>query len=42
MLVANQRRGKVDVFSVDRASSMLPDTGQSADIPTPVGVALVK
>lgn len=42
MLVANQRSGKVNVFSVDPASGMVADTGQAVDIPTPVSVAFVR
>jgi 6-phosphogluconolactonase len=42
MLVANQRSGKVNVFSVDPASGMLADTGESADVPTPVSTTFVK
>ncbi|TWC67442.1 lactonase family protein with 7-bladed beta-propeller [Herbaspirillum sp. SJZ099] len=42
MQVANQRSGKVNVFSIDHASGMPADTGESADGPTPVGIIFVK
>ncbi len=42
LLVANQRSGKVNVFSIDTASGMVADTGQSADVPTPVAITFVK
>jgi 6-phosphogluconolactonase len=42
LLVANQRSGKINVFGIDTATGMLSDTGQSAEVPTPVAVAFVK
>ncbi len=42
MLVANQRSGKVNVFSIDAASGMVADTGQSVDIASPVSIVFVK
>ncbi|MFM0636348.1 lactonase family protein [Paraburkholderia metrosideri] len=42
MLVANQRSGKVNVFSIDPTSGMVSDTGQSVGVPTPVSIAFVK
>lgn len=42
MQVANQRSGKVNVFSIDHTSGMPADTGESADGPTPVGIIFVK
>lgn len=42
LLVANQRSGKVNVFSVDTATGMVSDTGQSVEVPTPVAIAFVK
>ena len=42
LLVANQRSGKVNVFSIDLASGMVSDTGQSVGVPTPVSVAFVE
>ncbi|KXU83116.1 6-phosphogluconolactonase [Paraburkholderia monticola] len=42
LLVANQRSGKVNVFSIDAASGRLADTGQSADVTDPSSVAFVK
>jgi 6-phosphogluconolactonase len=42
MLVANQRSGRVSVFSIDPVTGMVADTGESADIPTPVSIAFVK
>ncbi|MBN3763625.1 lactonase family protein [Burkholderia sp. Ac-20365] len=42
MLVANQRNGKVSVFSIDTATGMLANTGESVDMPTPVSIAFVK
>jgi 6-phosphogluconolactonase len=42
LLVANQRSNKVNVFGVDPASGRISDTGQSADVPSPTGIAFVK
>ena len=42
ILVANQRSGKVNVFSIDPVSGMVSDTGQSVDIPAPVSIAFVR
>ena len=42
LLVANQRSGKVNVFSIDTASGRLADTGQSADVTDASSVAFVK
>jgi 6-phosphogluconolactonase len=42
LLVANQRSGKVALFGVDPATGMLSATGQSADVPSPVGIAFAK
>ncbi|WP_211707507.1 lactonase family protein [Paraburkholderia aspalathi] len=42
ILVANQRSGKVNVFSIDPASGRVSDTGQSVDIPAPVSIAFVR
>ena len=42
MLVANQRNGKVSVFSIDTATGLLANTGESVDMPTPVSIAFVK
>ncbi|AUT65903.1 lactonase family protein [Paraburkholderia terrae] len=42
LLVANQRSGKVNVFSIDRTTGMVSDTGESVDMPTPVSVAFVE
>ena len=42
MLVANQRSGKINVFSIDPASGKLADIGQSADVSSPTSVAFVK
>ena len=42
MLVANQRSGKVNVFSIDTISGILTDTGESVDAPTPVSLTFVK
>ncbi|HEX8601805.1 MAG TPA: lactonase family protein, partial [Pseudoduganella sp.] len=42
LIVANQRSGKVTLFDVDTASGMLAETGQSVDVPSPVGVAFVR
>ncbi|SIT43875.1 Secreted protein [Paraburkholderia ribeironis] len=42
LLVANQRSGKVNVFSIDPVSGKVADTGQSADVPGPTSVAFVK
>jgi len=42
LLVANQRSGKVNVFSIDTATGMVSDTGESVDMPTPVSVAFVE
>ncbi|CAD6557575.1 6-phosphogluconolactonase [Paraburkholderia metrosideri] len=42
LLVANQRSGKVNVFSVDTASGMVTDTGKSAAVASPSSVAFVK
>ncbi|APA87609.2 lactonase family protein [Paraburkholderia sprentiae WSM5005] len=42
LLVANQRSGKVNVFSIDAASGRLADTGESADVTDPSSVAFVK
>jgi 6-phosphogluconolactonase len=41
LLVANQRSGSVNVFSIDPDSGTLSDTGQSLDIPTPVSVSFM-
>lgn len=42
LLVANQRSGKVNVFGIDTATGLVSDTGQSAEVPTPVAIAFVK
>jgi 6-phosphogluconolactonase len=42
LLVANQRSGKVNVFSIDTATGMVSDTGEAVDMPTPVSVAFVE
>jgi 6-phosphogluconolactonase len=42
LLVANQRSGKVNVFSVDPASGEVADTGQSVEMATPVSLAFVR
>lgn len=42
MLVANQRSGKVNVFSIDPTSGRLTDTGHFAEIPSPVSLTFVK
>jgi 6-phosphogluconolactonase len=42
LLVAHQRSGKVNVFSIDPASGKVTDTGQSVDTPTPVSLTFVK
>ncbi|MBN3752344.1 lactonase family protein [Paraburkholderia sp. Tr-20389] len=42
MFVANQRSGKVNVFAIDPASGKLSDTGESADMPTPVAIDFVR
>ncbi|CAG4922632.1 6-phosphogluconolactonase [Paraburkholderia saeva] len=42
MVVANQRSGKVNVFSIDPSSGTIADTGQSVDILSPVSIAFVK
>ncbi|ALL71232.1 secreted protein (plasmid) [Paraburkholderia caribensis MBA4] len=42
LVVANQRSGNVNVFSIDPATGMVSDTGESVEMPTPVGVAFVK
>jgi 6-phosphogluconolactonase len=42
MLVANQRSGRINVFSIDPASGLLSDSGQSADVATPVSITFVK
>ncbi|WP_245932888.1 lactonase family protein [Caballeronia novacaledonica] len=42
MIVANQQSGTVNVFRIDPASGMLSDTGQSADIASPVSIAFVR
>jgi 6-phosphogluconolactonase len=42
LLVANQRSGKVNVFSIDPATGQMTNTGQSADISAPTSVAFVK
>ncbi len=42
LLVANQQSGTVNAFSIDPESGMVADSGQAADIPTAVSVALVK
>lgn len=42
LLVANQQSGTVHEFSIDPASGMVSDTGQSADVPAPVSIAFVK
>ncbi|MFL6704090.1 MAG: lactonase family protein [Paraburkholderia graminis] len=41
MLVANQRSGTVNVLAIDSASGMLSQTGQSANVPSPVSIAFV-
>jgi 6-phosphogluconolactonase len=41
LLVANQRNGKVSVFSIDTTSGLLSDTGKSAAISSPTSVAFV-
>jgi len=41
MLVANQRSGKVNVFSIDPASGLLSDTGHAVAVPTPVSLTFV-
>jgi 6-phosphogluconolactonase len=42
LLVANQRSGKVTVFSIDTTSGMVSDTGKSAAVASPTSVAFVK
>ncbi|WP_239482931.1 lactonase family protein [Paraburkholderia sp. C35] len=42
LLVANQRSGTVNVFSVDTSTGKVADTGESAAMPTPVGIAFVE
>lgn len=42
LLVAHQRSGKVNVFSIDPASGKVADTGQSVETPTPVSLTFVK
>lgn len=42
LLVANQRSGKVNVFSVDPVSGEAADTGQSVEMATPVSLAFVR
>jgi 6-phosphogluconolactonase len=42
MLVANQQSGKVNVFAIDSASGKLSNTGESADMPTPVAIDFVQ
>jgi 6-phosphogluconolactonase len=42
LLVAHQRSGKVNVFSVDPASGKVADTGHAVDTPTPVSLTFVK
>lgn len=42
LLAANQQSGNVNLFSIDAASGMLSDTGQSAAISAPVSVAFVR
>ncbi len=42
MLVANQHSGKVNVFVIDPASGRLSDTGESANMPTPVAIDFVQ
>jgi 6-phosphogluconolactonase len=42
LVVANQKSGTVNVFSVDTASGKLADTGQSVAAPTPVSITFVK
>jgi 6-phosphogluconolactonase len=42
LLVANQRSGRVNAFSIDPASGMVSDTGQSVEVPSPISVAFVK
>lgn len=42
LLVANQRSGKVNVFGIDTATGLVSDTGQSAEVPTPVAITFVK
>ncbi|MEM5295592.1 lactonase family protein [Burkholderia sp. JPY481] len=42
LLVANQRSGSVNVFSIDAASGRLADTGHSAAVTDPSSVAFVK
>jgi 6-phosphogluconolactonase len=42
LLVANQQSGTVNVFSIDPASGMVSDIGQSVVEPVPVSVTFVK
>lgn len=42
LLVANQRSGKVNVFSVDTVSGRVSNTGQSAAVSSPTSIAFVK
>jgi 6-phosphogluconolactonase len=42
LLVANQRSGKVNVFSIDTVSGMVTDTGKPAAVTSPTSVAFVK
>lgn len=42
MLVANQKSGKVNAFSIDPSSGRVSDTGQSVDIASPVSIAFLK
>lgn len=41
MLVANQRSGRVNVFSIKPESGLLADTGQSAEAPAPLSITFV-
>jgi 6-phosphogluconolactonase len=42
LLVANQRSGSVDVFSIDPVSGRIAATGESVAMPAPVSVAFIK
>ncbi|WP_144139633.1 lactonase family protein [Paraburkholderia sp. BCC1884] len=42
LLVANQRSGTVNVFSIDPVTGKVADAGQSADIASPTSIAFVK
>ena len=41
LLVANERSNRVNVFSVNTATGMLADTGQSAESPMPISLTFV-